>query len=465
MRSLFVKYALHLEEWLFYIFIFAIPLQTRKILLQQDWVFSEWRSVSLYATDILILGLFVFWFFNSGAGKIKKKPSRSDYFLIAFLLAAFISIKNSTDVTISSYQWLKLAQFAALYWYIKTHAIKQIDRLCVAAALVIGGGFQAIIGIFQFILQADLGLRLLGESVLMPEMHGVAVFYNDAGQKIMRAYGTTPHPNILAAYLLFALFALYYLYLKLDEAEYFKKLPLAIYHLLFAIAYAVILTGFLLTFSRTSILVWLFGLVAATCVFFRKYGSLAGLRNQKFISIVIATAIISAAFIIFLWPDVASRLTISAGDESVSQRLFFNRQALEAGFHSGGLPNWLKFLDPVLMLNWTGIGIGNFVNWFMFHAPHLPTYLYQPAHNIYLLIYSETGIWGILAFLGFLGILIRNLAVRKPASLYDIGILMFWASLLFIGLFDHFPWTLQQGRILFWLVTGLTAALPQNPKT
>jgi hypothetical protein len=28
-------------------------------------------------------------------------------------------------------------------------------------------------------------------------------------------------------------------------------------------------------------------------------------------------------------------------------------------------------------------------------------------------------------------------------------------SFLFIGLFDHYFWTLQQGRLMFWLVLGL----------
>ena len=104
------------------------------------------------------------------------------------------------------------------------------------------------------------------------------------------------------------------------------------------------------------------------------------------------------------------------------------------------------------------MGAGNFVNWLMVKDPNLPRNLYQPVHNIYLLIYSETGILGITAFGLFLTFLIKDFIVNtKMEKLYHYSFLIMFLSFLFVGLFDHFLWTLQQGRLMFWLLcAGLT---------
>ena len=73
-------------------------------------------------------------------------------------------------------------------------------------------------------------------------------------------------------------------------------------------------------------------------------------------------------------------IKISSREEAVQLRIFYNKESLKS-------------------LNWFGVGPGNFVNWLMVKDPNLPRSLYQPVHNIYLLIYSETGIWGIVIYL------------------------------------------------------------------
>src|SRR3989338_9422288 len=105
-------------------------------------------------------------------------------------------------------------EFAALYFYIKSNAVRLLANGYWLLAILAGGLFQSLIAIAQFLKQSAIGLRFLGESVIAPDMEGVAVFYNSVGEKVMRAYGTTPHPNILAAYLLLGLFAIYYLLLR-----------------------------------------------------------------------------------------------------------------------------------------------------------------------------------------------------------------------------------------------------------
>ena len=162
-----------------------------------------------------------------------------------------------------------------------------------------------------------------------------------------------------------------------------------------------------------------------------------------------------------------------------------------------------------------GSGIGQFVPYFMSKFKYLPATVYQPVHNIYLLIVSETGFIGLGTFLLFLFFSIcpsaprsfykksggawvtnanparilpdfldnqratesndnnRNLRVpnrhippptggwaqRVAAKIFcKIGagsFLIFIVSFLGIGLFDLFLWTAQQGGLVFWMILAL----------
>ena len=190
------------ERFLFYLLLFSIPFQTRKILWQQEWYFSEWQAISLYGTDILLGILFVLWAFRYKGINLKKY----DYFLIAFIGIEALSLINTTSLYLSLFNLIKLIEFVLFYFYLKSYALPKFGYLNSLKAIVVGGSFQAIIAIIQFIRQSDLGLRLLGETVLNYDLVGIASFYNLAGERIIRAYGTTPHPNILGAYLFLSIY-------------------------------------------------------------------------------------------------------------------------------------------------------------------------------------------------------------------------------------------------------------------
>ncbi|MDP4030687.1 MAG: O-antigen ligase family protein, partial [Candidatus Beckwithbacteria bacterium] len=90
----------------------------------------------------------------------------------------------------------------------------------------------------------------------------------------------------------------------------------------------------------------------------------------------------------------------------------------------------------------TGVGLNNFTV-VMDRYGYVPaaTRFLQPVHNIYLLILSETGLIGTL---GFLYLILQGLSLKafKERPLW---------ILLFLGLFDHYPLTLQTGLLLFIL--------------
>ena len=250
-----------LEQYLFYIFLFSIPFQTRKILYFDGWRFNEWQSVSVYATDILLVILLVFWAVNyllTRKFSIKPKPSifkNSDFYLFIFLVISAISIKNSGNYPISWFQWLKLIEFSIFYWYLSRYSFEKFGLFNSCLTLVLSGLFQAVIAIAQFLKQSSIGFRYLGESIINNEFSGVASFYLPDGAKIIRSYGTMPHPNVLASFLFLSIFSFYFIYLysRLQSehrpiAGWLDKFML--------VSYGVILFAFFTTFSRVIIFIW-----------------------------------------------------------------------------------------------------------------------------------------------------------------------------------------------------------------
>lgn len=454
-----------LEKYLFYLLLFFIPFQARKILYFSGWKFNEWQSISLYATDILLLILFIFWAANKFSvfpfSKLRilnllkgnfqfsifKNPN---FYLLLFLVISAFSIKNSGDYIISTYQWIKLLEFTFFYLYLSSYALNKFGLFNSLLAIILGGLFQAILAIGQFLKQSSLGFKYLGESLVNTDFIGVASFYLPTGEKIIRAYGTTPHPNVLAGFLLLSLFAFYfvYLYFRLHS----EHRPFAdSWDRFFIISYGVMLFGFFITFSRTIIFIWFISFcVRAIIIRARRhyrliFGSKDGRRRIR--TILLVSFFIIVLFGSIYFNETVSRLTIGGDDQAIQLRSFYTQEALSI------YPNLL------------GVGVGNFISWLIDKNPLLPDYAYQPVHNIYLLIYSETGIFGISVFILFLFFLVKDFILKtRLQKSYHLSLLVFFCSLFFIGLFDHFFWTLQQGRFIFWSGLGLLTYLSKNDR-
>ncbi len=429
-----------LETWIFYIFLFCIPISIRHIFHYEPFNFVEWTAVYVYDTDILLLLLLGFWFVNCKTGnslkienwKLKIKPA--DWFLLAFTVVAEISIRNALDTQTTVFQWFKLVEGVALYFYVKDYALKRFDLGKAFTALVVGGVFQAVIAIIQFTRQGSLGLKYLGESVLVPAMSGIAAFYVD-GIKIIRAYGTTPHSNVLAIYLFVGLGAFYSIAIYQKRGWWWH-----VFH-------AVILWAFFLTFSRVIIGLWLLTFMTRSFLirfykpFHKEFWQDETMRRRS-LKIFWTTVIVGTLFLLCYWPDVANRSIISSNDEAVQLRLLYNHESLASGYSLFGL------------------GIGNFVPWLMTQNLHVDRIIYQPVHNIYLLIYAETGIIGLALFLIFLVLVFYDYCRRTEfKKLYYFSFFLIGAVILISGLFDHFLWTIQAGRLTFWIVLGFLSGI------
>jgi len=468
------------EKALFYFLAFAAFWQLRLVWVPGEKVFNEWTAFSLYATDIIIAAIFILWLGRvkckrrlaqnpsppslKGGCKIGSPPlggAKGDFFyenitLGLFLLFCALSLFTAFDKVLAGYRFIKLLEFVGLYFYVRYnfagfYGLKRFWQWFVAGALS-----QSVVAIAQFLTQKSLGLKFFAESPLASSFDGVAKIIVD-GQKFIRAYGLVPHPNILAAMLVVALFGLVWLVIfrHSDPAVAGEEsrgsvatrtadpaastslgLRMTIKNTLFIVIFVLLSVALFFTFSR--------GVIVVGGVLFLVW--LAYLWRQRenrriVFSIFLLFAICYSLSAIIYWPYVSARYDLTALPESqsVNLRFFYDQAAL----------------DFVKTNPWLGVGQGNFTV-ALREVLVLPGWQYQPAHNIYLLAAAETGLLSLLAFLVLLILTIRSAWRRiKESSVSCLLLIVFF--LLLIGSFDHFLWDLQQGQILFWLMLGLLA--------
>lgn len=419
---------LKLEKTLFYIFLFLIPFQIRIFLHNGSSAGGEWNSIFLYLGDLVFAAVLLSAFWRKGI-KFEKK----DILLVLFVAIAGISLFATSSLGISVFRLIKLIEFIILYIYVcRNIGFIGINRIL--SVIFYSGALQSILAIVQFARQGSIGIKFIEAGVFAPNSPGVANFILD-GERIMRSYGSFSHPNVLAGFLLLAIFAIYATLIT-NYTRMTRILPI--------IVLPILIFGLFLTFSRTAIAV--FG--AMSLLFF--LAQILKTRKKQIIKLFGLFVISCVLAIAILFPYIKARFfTITLEEQAVDLRFFYNRIAL----------SMIKE-RPVL-----GIGIGNFVNYSQNYQTFLraaskvagenvnqiPDWIFQPEHNVYLLIASEIGILGLLVFLGFIIFNIRRSNLRwevRPFTVLFIGFLI-------IALADHYFWTLQSGGIMFWLALAL----------
>lgn len=353
------------------------------------------------------------------------------YFLI-FLWAQFIFFHLKEPVVLwSTYRFSVAVIF---YFLIKKSLQKEKTSLsCYANLVFFSGIFQVIVEMLQFELQHSLGLKYLGESVIAPTILGVAKF--EIGPlKLIRAYGTFPHPNILGAFLILSLACGTWLLInRHQENSFFSKL----FHLL---GLGVILLGIILTFSRAALVTGF--------IFFTLTAFLNKERVFRFYLVICKKIRVPIIFqqalgiLVFfgmsfgLYHFLGPRLCIAncQGDSMFNLRAVYFQTAE-------------TIIEKVPL---TGIGLGNFTllesNFSEFY---LAPWEKQPVHNIFFLGAGEIGLIGFSLFL--LGIFQRYFDLRKFSTVLKNPFALCLSLFLFMGFLDHYFWTLAQGQAIFFL--------------
>ena len=432
-------------EYLFYLLVFLLPWQARLIYSKGILNGGHWEygTASLYATEIL-LGLLFLLVIILAIFQIKKvglKPSISklDYLLLGLLLFSGLSIIWSVNHYVSWQYFLVLIEVVALLYLASRIGWNYIK---LSSAFIASGFIQACLAIYQFSTQTVFSSKWLGMSSQLVENGGVSVV--EGSGRWLRAYGSLPHPNMLGGFLVIALLftvGLLFVYQK----KYYNP-PWKVSGRLFLTAIAlfssltVITYGILLSFSRSA---WL-GLLFALCfmwvvLIWKKF------KQQLWfffkINIVILMVII---------------LFISTYGDLLSNR--FNMDSrLESQSITERQIGWREAVDIIKDKPLLGVGLGAYTQELYDLDSTREAYAYQPVHNIDLLLMAELGIIGWLVLTTII-VYLLYLLYKKLKLTDDIEVLIIAAafiSLLIIGIFDHYLWSLYFGLLMSFLITGL----------
>lgn len=271
----------------------------------------------------------------------------------------------------------------------------------------VAGVLESLLGISQFVAHKSIGFSYFGESILSPLNPSLARTFVSGG-RLLRAYGTFPHPNILAAFLVLSLVSLAYFHMRSGV-----RLRVAL-----TVPIFISCVGFILTFSRTGFLA---GILAVSTLIFRSRKSLP--REARNTAFVFALCTLLAASSLS-WAVVPRLSSIGLRDYAVATRVTgyadsLRRVALHPFFGSGIT---MRMSD-------------------------------NPVHSAYLVIAEEMGIFGLVVFLCILfAAFMRGFRDIRPEAWVFSAMLY---ALILIGLTDHFLWTLRPGAAMLWVVIGM----------
>ena len=289
--------------------------------------------------------------------------------------------------------------------------------LCIALSLQIIAGFVGF-GLQSTSFLESLNMKWPG--ILDPSMHGASVVQLQNGFRILRAYGTIPHPNILAGFVLITL---------LGPAGLFLINKKPNYAALVLFALGVILIG--LTFSRSA---WL-GLISFIFVLMLKSKYL----ELKRLLLLIATAILTIVLTLYPLRDLVFT-RVSNAPVQTEQLSAFGR-------------SWLteQAVQMIREHPLTGVGIGSFVIELSRYA--VEGAIIEPVHNIFLLVGAELGIIGLVITVSlFAAIALKISRVQTPRAILASATI---AGLGVISLFDHYLWSIAPGRLMLGLALGI----------
>ena len=439
------------QRRLFYLILFLIPANLAKhFILPSSYISGilvDYLVPTLYLTDILILILLISTLFYKGSTLVNLKFRTLNIPpILLFLILLLPSVVFASSPFPTIYKYLKLIELSLFALWIKRNIsfpkhFKSLINVLSASVL-----FQSVLAIIQWLKQSSIGgYWLLGQQPYTASTPGIDKITWFTGAIKVPPMGTFPHPNVLAGFLAVVLPLIIYKLLRSGKGLG-SELPVKVpnlkksspcwtarqFHL-----YVSIFLGLITLFLTFSLSAWL-GFLMIGLPFTLK--SLFKVRNLKFFLIY------SGLFLILF--SFATKFQFLAPASSFSRRSELTKIALK------------MFRDhPIL-----GVGLNNFtVKMEQYGHVTATTRFLQPVHNIYLLILTETGLVGLLG----LGYLFFNKGLSftmKDSPYWKVRQFHLYApifTLLFIGLFDHYPFTIQQGLLLLF-ISAMTNPTPNS---
>lgn len=405
------------------VFLFILPWQT--IWIYRESFFGDYKNqfgtLGFYVSEVLlwiIILLFIVWYWQKyKVESIKYKGwsfSKDKIFIFSILLFTvycFLSSFWSLDFSVAWQHALRVMEMFLLFFvlYLGPLSRKEIMRW-----IMLGSILPIILGLFQFIFQSTFANKYFGLSVHPAWEAGSSIVVGNFG-RLLRAYGSFPHPNIFGGYLFIILLSSFLFFGKKEKVSLVSYLFLGF----------VILILFF-TFSRTALLASMFLILGFLVYsFFNK--------NKIIKKLSIFSLILFFVLLFSLWPVFQSRLSGGSINEvqSIEERTSGIEQSLSLWFGN----------------KWFGVGISNYTFALRNSSPNLDPWLCQPVHNVGLLIFTELGIVGSLLFILVIvsSIVYFQSAVPKKDIFWLIYAIFCFIILMFL---DHYLYSFYIGLML-----------------
>lgn len=410
--------------------IILTPFRWRLGLWQRPFypVYSDYTDFLLFAADIPLLFMLVFW---GCSLLIHPRKIKWGHFLVWICLAGltvagWVSVFGSEDAILSRYHAVRFLLLFFLYLYVVNEVTSPWGVLIPVAIQVL---IQIPVGLGQSLAQSSLGLQLFGEHVLDPLQLGTSIIPVN-GVRVLRAYGLTDHPNILGGCLAFAMVLL------LAAVLYGKKRTPVLASVIFGAAFPVML----LTYSRSA---WVSLFVAASFL-------------------------VGVEALAQRWDSVLRAILLGALSLSLSAPFLLDNAAVfEKRFNSGQVEGdgpmderaYLLQTGNMLFAEHSAIGVGLGASPLAMKKrfENFPIN-YQPPHFVPLTAALETGVVGGIFYM-FLylspmaAFLLRWRTYFQNPTAMGVFALLFAVAI--VNLFDYYTWLYAPGRLWQWLSWGL----------
>jgi O-antigen ligase len=405
------------------IVVLDIPFQlgTHLLYREADAISGALAGLSISATTIALLGLYTSWFIRRLEGRNPQsgRPASLNWPLLCYLGFTALSLIVARDVRLSCFELFLLLQMYLVFFYVANFVRTREEVLFVASFLLLGCLIESVLIVaLQF---SNLHSGLWGPLHLRidTQAHGGP----------SRIGGTIGSPNEAGAYLSLVL-SLAVSLLFSDITRKYKWLAAAV------IGFGV--AALIFTFSRGA---WTSFVLAIAFFYFSLWRRNRGSLKAP----IVALAILLISYLPF-HNAVQARLLADDNGSAESRIPLMNLAFRMIAEH------------PML-----GVGSNNFsIAMDSYVTREFRDGFLYTVHNKYLLVWTEVGAGGLLAYLAFLFVVLRkgracwrfNDPLLSPIALGLIA-----AS---VGYLVHQTVDIFHDRAvtqLFWLVAGLLVAM------
>ncbi len=426
-------------EILWRLAILALPWQTRWFADAQlaGWPWEQGR-LSFYGSWILLIAVIAL-----GSMYAKRQISKQTSIASLMLLAVFsmLTVLSAWGSVRPAAQWwtqvLILAAFFVTLWRADISLRKIVFWFVVSLIPA------ALIGIIQFFMQSVWAFSWLGMSAQNPVDLGVSVV-QAGGLRLLRAYGTFPHPNIFGGFMAIGAICATWLSIQRPSLGVREGVPMSIGAGELGLA-GLFTFSLFLSFSRSA---WI-GFVVALIVI-----AILNLKNWRRLLAPMLICIAVFGVSTFVYRDfVISRSGIvESRTEQISNASRIQSYALGLEIYK---------LHPL-----AGSGPNNELAVYASAKQIIksPAPL-EPPHSFWLMLLDDFGLIGSLFMLTAICFVIITIYKRRKKLDRETLALAFSVSVCWfvVSILDHYVWSLWPGQVLTALTVTLAAITISSP--